>query len=1093
MSSANGTSEQDASIVPATALFQAFHPVDDKDTITLLSLRVPLPLLDDASQSSAPIKAKKEAFFDICLDVSGSMAGSGINCAKIAMQRLIDHLVNTCNVPPSRITVYLFSHICKVRRLGQDDDKEWFNLISAGGGTDFECVFKAIISNTKANIREIGNADVDVDLTLFFFTDGEDSSIAQQRRVKEELESLLKKTPRLDTTVHTFGFTAGHDAAILSWLTSTGSNDGCFQYIKEAAAIESSMSTTLELLGTTAMQVRRKIEVLVGTDDKVAQDWITVKLESDDVSGSTVVRDRPFGGDVIRWREYQSTTELSTSAANPTHDVHVDWLSEESPLRIIATTTFIQHELLRLAESISSISSDHSMSPALKNTSLLQIDKETLAYSKSLGEMTSAIARSKAKAMRVSCMAACQRTRTLLQSFLTLKADAHKRDGAISNTSLATFNSLAYGQIAEAKLKAKLDSRVGKNMAKFADLDDKVAKIVEGLDLDKLEAQESEDRLRELTCAFSTNSYVEALRDGDCLCMTLDVSRSAGAIADASQLVIKSIFPTFLTSSMFTMALDHSLAQSYPEEVHGGFDRNSDASIAPGLAQENITAVLPLYINKEHWQVAKLRMKPILGYVVTLDATGYTYSQSTTVPFLVLAKALESHPMTEFNQRQIRLILETCDAIYESSTGLRESTKRMVEQFCASHDQRTVDVVTNNYVFLGHVICALRAGDITPAEMAELLPQFETSMVEEQIRRDMSWKVSEDLMGSVSDWLGIDRQRDIVIPGRRYRGLYDEYVSVLEGGSDAAVSDQYRLLFRNARAEQGVAVNKEAELSTLSLSDSPTAVAASLEVAKPNTPSIAAPLEKPIFRVPDFDVLTFELSEASLDRLNMIQNAVSSGVDKILRLLAVVQTPLDADLPHVFSALGKAPPRNKADEFFERYSAKVNLATILQAYAHTKNSDRRSVQNFMTPFESEQRDDDSSAPESLQFLKSMYMAKMTQMVNEIVVAVEEDHLNLKNDAAARTFLGTKDLEVAAGVLVKAKFRGGRGGRLVTQCAMSSMLCARSKIQMLLTGTYKGVRLFCDKLGSEDIRWYPCKRTLFRMFTNYHAKFTLDEW
>jgi hypothetical protein len=60
---------------------------------------------------------------------------------------------------------------------------------------------------------------------------------------------------------------------------------------------------------------------------------------------------------------------------------------------------------------------------------------------------------------------------------------------------------------------------------------------------------------------------------------------------------------------MFTMALGHSLAQNNPEDVHGGFDRDSDASIAPGLAHENITAVMPLYINEHHWKVARLRMK----------------------------------------------------------------------------------------------------------------------------------------------------------------------------------------------------------------------------------------------------------------------------------------------------------------------------------------------------------------------------------------------------------------------------------------------------------------------------------------------------
>ncbi|KAF9383974.1 hypothetical protein BGX21_001416, partial [Mortierella sp. AD011] len=28
---------------------------------------------------------------------------------------------------------------------------------------------------------------------------------------------------------------------------------------------------------------------------------------------------------------------------------------------------------------------------------------------------------------------------------------------------------------------------------------------------------------------------------------------------------------------------------------------------------------------------------------------------------------------------------------------------------------------------------------------------------------------------------------------------------------------------------------------------------------------------------------------------------------------------------------------------------------------------------------------------------------------------------------------------------------------------------------------------------EILRWSPCKKTLYRMFSNYHDKFSLDEW
>ncbi|KAG0043585.1 hypothetical protein BGZ83_011250 [Gryganskiella cystojenkinii] len=1119
---------------------QAFHPLENDKTVTVLTLQLPpapLPVeevapvqeeqsattIDGESSTSTSnnillkpiVRLTKEAFFHICLDVSGSMAGSAIKCAKEAMKRLVDHLIKNCSVPADRITVYLFSQMCKVRQLGGINDEGWMESITAGGGTSFACVFREVIAKTNQIIKEVHgrtkdtiDSGVDISSTLFFFTDGEDGDGSNLASAKSQFEQLLKQTPRLESTVHSFGFSASHDAKLLSWLTSTGSESGCFQYIRESSAIETSMSKTLELLGDSAMVQERKIEIKTEDDEvsqkqpgeqeettAASQNWIPVKLDADGLTGSVVLRDRAFTGNKIFWREYQGAPSgedlIATTESREVHEIEVEWLPEDDGRRILSMANYIQPELLRLVERINGISATSSRTSEEKRAEMRQIDAETESYSKTLGIMSSTSVRIKSKPIRESCMVACQTTRSLLQSFLTLKADAHKQ-GSISNTSLATFNALAYGQINESRLKAKLDARAGKNMTLFADLDEKVKKIVEGLDLDKMESETSEETLRELSCAFSTNSFVDALREEDCLCMTLDVSRSVSAIADPSQLVIKSIFPTFLTSSMFTMALGHSLATNNPEEVHGGFDRNIDASIAPGLAHEKITAVLPLYINEAHWKVARLRMKPIMGYVVTLDATGYTYSQATTVPFLVLIKALEAHPMTEFKQRQIKLILETCDAIYRGASSLRENTKKLIEGFVSSHTLRTVDVVNNVYILIGHAISAVRCGDITVEEMRVWLPKLEVAMIEEQIRRDMTWKVTEDLMGNVKDWFGIDEQRDVVQPGNIYRQQYSAYTAALDRqGADTGVEQVYRDLFLKARADQNLDPVSEAKAVETEI-EAVTEVASNLSIS--DEPPVA-----PEFNVPSFDGVAWKLSETSLERLSKIQQAVSWGVDKIRRLLIVAHSPLDEDLPLVLTdRLGAAAPLALADEFFAGYSPKIRLATLLQSFAHTKNADRRSAEDLMTPFEHTLSSadegghpEDQNTDEAIQFLVSLQQAKMYQLVNDVVNQVESEYLESKKNAAVSVFLRTEDPKVAAGVLIESKFRGGAGGRLVSACAQMSMQLPKVKIQMLVNGTHEGVQLFSDAVAST--RWNPRKRTLYRMFSNHHDVFSLEEW
>jgi len=419
--------------------------------------------------------------------------------------------------------------------------------------------------------------------------------------------------------------------------------------------------------------------------------------------------------------------------------------------------------------------------------------------------------------------------------------------------------------------------------------------------------------------------------------------------------------------------------------------------------------------------------------------------------------------MTEFKQRQIQLILQTCDAIYRGSQSLRENTKKLMEGFVTSHTSRTVDVVNNVYVLLAHAICAVRAGDISVEEIRKWMPQLEVFMVEEQIRRDMTWKVTEDLMGDVKDWFDIDHQRDVHQPGVVYRQKYAAYTAALDRqGANAGVENVYRELFKKTRAEQNQSKTESDEVEVV------TEVASNLSISD-------EPLTAPEFNVPDFDGVAWKLSKGSLDRLEKIQRAVSYGVDKILRLLIVAESPMDDALfPEVLSTrLGTKPPFQLADEFFARYSSKIRLATLLQSFAHTKNADRRSTEDLMTPFEhtlattvateTEGEDSvvDSEDDEAIQFLSSIQQGKMYQMINEVVAQAQSDYLESKKNATVGIFLRTEDPHVAAGILIESKFRGGAGGRLVTACAQLSMQMPKAKIQMLVSGTHEGVQLFSD--------------------------------
>jgi hypothetical protein len=84
------------------------------------------------------------------------------------------------------------------------------------------------------------------------------------------------------------------------------------------------------------------------------------------------------------------------------------------------------------------------------------------------------------------------------------------------------------------------------------------------------------------------------LKDEDCLCITYDVSRSEAAVMDPTQIIIKDVLPSIIGVSSFLSSAEYAL-KSDPN-AHGGFNKQQQGSIIKGVAREDITGVLPLYI-----------------------------------------------------------------------------------------------------------------------------------------------------------------------------------------------------------------------------------------------------------------------------------------------------------------------------------------------------------------------------------------------------------------------------------------------------------------------------------------------------------------
>ena len=85
----------------------------------------------------------------------------------------------------------------------------------------------------------------------------------------------------------------------------------------------------------------------------------------------------------------------------------------------------------------------------------------------------------------------------------------------------------------------------------YQKIEQELAEIVAKQDFDKLLNQNKEIIEDVGDCAFSVMNSLEAMQDSDCMCISLSVDRPESAIADPTKLIVKDVFPTYITAESF--------------------------------------------------------------------------------------------------------------------------------------------------------------------------------------------------------------------------------------------------------------------------------------------------------------------------------------------------------------------------------------------------------------------------------------------------------------------------------------------------------------------------------------------------------------
>ena len=110
---------------------------------------------------------------------------------------------------------------------------------------------------------------------------------------------------------------------------------------------------------------------------------------------------------------------------------------------------------------------------------------------------------------------------------------------------------MAYRAVQKRGLNKKLDERALKNKDFYNKLDQQVESIIKKFNFEELKKQHKDISEFIGQCPLSLNDCFEALQNGTCMCIGLEVERSEACIADPSLLKIKQIIPTFFSGESY--------------------------------------------------------------------------------------------------------------------------------------------------------------------------------------------------------------------------------------------------------------------------------------------------------------------------------------------------------------------------------------------------------------------------------------------------------------------------------------------------------------------------------------------------------------
>ena len=397
--------------------------------------------------------------------------------------------------------------------------------------------------------------DVGSEVFILFNSDGQDS-----RRGLDELQNFLKdqkKHRNIQSTVYCLGLSRYHDAPFLNDIAKSGSNQGNFIYVDTdkhdfepelIEALQNSLGMAVSMAMSKQFQIAGKMEtaeeVFYNQDADVVgneEDWVkmqiscSVRVKSNDLKESQICL------------QLSKDSQLELKLGNFRM---LDASEIPRATRLQAQVESINQEVFDLIEKIQSQNQGVDKKEVVGRLEVINASLKD----KSIDCMGIKGNKTAKKAIMTSLQGCSERLGTVLSELRNVQNFSH-----LSNAAVANLYDAAYKGINKGGLRKMVDKRALANEALYQNLDKELAEIVAKQDHAKIMKEEKEiiDDIGD--CAFSVMNTIDAMQDSDCMCISLSVARPESAIADPTKLIVKDVFPTYITADSFLQSAQFNI------------------------------------------------------------------------------------------------------------------------------------------------------------------------------------------------------------------------------------------------------------------------------------------------------------------------------------------------------------------------------------------------------------------------------------------------------------------------------------------------------------------------------------------------------